>query len=583
MATIKLLGDAPNQVSRNKDLGDMAYQDAENIAGDVGVGGSVTATSGVINANTSDTAFRITQTGSGNALVVEDSANPDSTPFVVDTSGDVVIGYTQKLVVGSFTPTLQIHGAAPSQASVSLNSWATGTDTGSNLIFCRGDAGSINDYSVVDANDVVGNLRFYGADGTGMIESAKITAQVDGTPGTNDMPGRLVFSTTADGASSPTERMRIDSAGNVGIGINSPQGLLHLTAIPERSTFDGALSDFQIIIQHGGNTTGYYEGGIAFSDNGTDPTCAISPVDEGASGASGLAFGTGNITSVVERLRIDSSGNVGIGTTSPNAPLEVSKASAGQLEVARFRLEGATNNPMLQIRPDEANALVDLNATGSVGSQALSLSTSSVERLRIDGSGNVGIGTSSPIGNLTVASQNRFVSIGDSGTNNVAEIRASTEDGLSDSFLNIRANDLRLLTGGSESVRITSTGVVEINTGYVTLNGNKIGGIQVTIADDAFAEITPPRLGAGFIAVVEGGDEPFPASGVFGFVYADWGSSTGITNISVGASFATSTGGPPTGTTGTDGLATLFVGGTSGKIYIENRFGSVGIFQLTFT
>jgi hypothetical protein len=43
--------------------------------------------------------------------------------------------------------------------------------------------------------------------------ATKIEAFVDGTPGTNDMPGRLVFSTTADGASSPTERMRINAAG----------------------------------------------------------------------------------------------------------------------------------------------------------------------------------------------------------------------------------------------------------------------------------------------------------------------------------------------------------------------------------
>jgi hypothetical protein len=40
-----------------------------------------------------------------------------------------------------------------------------------------------------------------------------ITGEVDGTPGANDMPGRLVFSTTADGAASPTERLRITSAG----------------------------------------------------------------------------------------------------------------------------------------------------------------------------------------------------------------------------------------------------------------------------------------------------------------------------------------------------------------------------------
>lgn len=63
----------------------------------------------VISTNSSSTALRITQTGAGNALVVEDSTNPDSTPFVVDASGNVGIGTTspgQKLsVVGTVEST----------------------------------------------------------------------------------------------------------------------------------------------------------------------------------------------------------------------------------------------------------------------------------------------------------------------------------------------------------------------------------------------------------------------------------------------------------------------------------------------
>jgi hypothetical protein len=46
-----------------------------------------------------------------------------------------------------------------------------------------------------------------------MRNAAEIYAEVDGTPGAGDMPGRLVFGTTADGASTPTERMRISSDG----------------------------------------------------------------------------------------------------------------------------------------------------------------------------------------------------------------------------------------------------------------------------------------------------------------------------------------------------------------------------------
>jgi hypothetical protein len=53
------------------------------------------------------------------------------------------------------------------------------------------------------------------------VEGARIEAFVDGTPGANDMPGRLVFSTTADGASTPTERMRIKSSGIINFS-NAP-------------------------------------------------------------------------------------------------------------------------------------------------------------------------------------------------------------------------------------------------------------------------------------------------------------------------------------------------------------------------
>jgi hypothetical protein len=71
--------------------------------------------------------------------------------------------------------------------------------------------------TIVQNNDTVGILSFQGSDGSEFVECANIQAIVDGTPGADDMPGRLVFSTTADGASSPTERMRIKQGGSVKI------------------------------------------------------------------------------------------------------------------------------------------------------------------------------------------------------------------------------------------------------------------------------------------------------------------------------------------------------------------------------
>jgi hypothetical protein len=89
---------------------------------------------------------------------------------------------------------------------------------GSGAVQMRKARGSLSSLAAVVADDRLGWLRFWGHDGVNYIEGARITAEVDGTPGSNDMPGRLSFSTTPDGSATPTERIRIDSTGNVGIG-----------------------------------------------------------------------------------------------------------------------------------------------------------------------------------------------------------------------------------------------------------------------------------------------------------------------------------------------------------------------------
>ncbi len=71
---------------------------------------------------------------------------------------------------------------------------------------------------VVLNNDTVGGIQFQGNDGSNFRSVARIDACVDGTPGTDDMPGRLVFLTTADGAYSPTERLRIKNDGGILLG-----------------------------------------------------------------------------------------------------------------------------------------------------------------------------------------------------------------------------------------------------------------------------------------------------------------------------------------------------------------------------
>jgi hypothetical protein len=77
------------------------------------------------------------------------------------------------------------------------------------------------DYSLSSGTQL-GTIKFAGNDGTDTNSlGASIDCYVDGTPGANDMPGRLTFSTTADGASSPTERMRLNSSGQLWVGTSS--------------------------------------------------------------------------------------------------------------------------------------------------------------------------------------------------------------------------------------------------------------------------------------------------------------------------------------------------------------------------
>ena len=82
--------------------------------------------------------------------------------------------------------------------------------------------GNIGTPTVLGSSQSFGHLVFNGYDGSDFVRGAQISAEVDGTPAAGSMPGRIVLSTTASSASSPTERVRIDSSGNVGIGTSSP-------------------------------------------------------------------------------------------------------------------------------------------------------------------------------------------------------------------------------------------------------------------------------------------------------------------------------------------------------------------------
>lgn len=84
---------------------------------------------------------------------------------------------------------------------------------GPNFQFFKSRAGAI-----VQADDSLGQFLFQGWDGTVQRTGASIRAEVDGTPGASDMPGRLVFATSTDGSAGNSERLRINNAGLVQFG-----------------------------------------------------------------------------------------------------------------------------------------------------------------------------------------------------------------------------------------------------------------------------------------------------------------------------------------------------------------------------
>ena len=126
-----------------------------------------------------------------------------------------------------------------------------------------------------------------------------------------------------------------------------------------------------------------------------------------------------------DNITLDSSGRVGVGTTSPASPLHVRSGGSGT--VALFG-DSAANNTLAVTRTTANPSYVALSALTNVGAilagPALKFETtaadgtSAVERVRIDSSGRLGIGTSTPSSLLHIAGSSPALSLIPSGATN---------------------------------------------------------------------------------------------------------------------------------------------------------------------
>ena len=151
----------------------------------------------------------------------------------IDSNGILLHKHSASRTVGTKTGQLQVINSG-NDAAISIVQ-TNNAASAPFLAFGKTRSANTTGSTIVQSGDSLGQILFAGADGTDIDSTgATITAQVDGTPGSNDMPGRLIFSTTADGATTSTERMRISKDGHV----TKP-------------------TQFHIVVSRSGNQTGY--------------------------------------------------------------------------------------------------------------------------------------------------------------------------------------------------------------------------------------------------------------------------------------------------------------------------------------
>ena len=262
----------------------------------------------IIDGSSTLPALRVTQTGSGNALVVDDDTNPDSTPFIIDNAGQIVTGTTASISgfsAGSVIPRIQEIGTDANGAAMGLALFnSSTTQIGPSLELARSaSTSSIGTFTAVPAGALLGTVKFSAADSAKFQPAATISAVSAAATTTTNAPAYLSVSTIPALSTTLIERLRINSDGNIIVGAGEASATTTGNTVrgPNRTGTDVAGTNLTIAAGNGTGTGGSGSIVLQTAPAGATGTAQIAMVDRVTVSSIGLVsakYGTMDTTTL---------------------------------------------------------------------------------------------------------------------------------------------------------------------------------------------------------------------------------------------------------------------------------------------